>query len=136
MVLGRTDNKGKTHYFSKSDYKTIFSVFGLEEGSFTLNKIVYCPDTDFDHTNEGGDNELYSVFVIVNDVSYLESILISKKDLEDFYGHTKTVSKINPKIDFGILSYIEDFDKPPFEMILSYNGHNDELYDILPWISI
>ena len=131
-----SDNKWKKHFFSKSDYKTISSVFGIAEGTFTLKEVIYCPCVDWH--NEGDNNELYTVNIIMDDPSKLETVYNLKKDSTGLYDQDSHISSLNPDIEFQITSFLgkELNDPAPYKITFSYHGQNDELYDILPWISI
>ena len=43
----RNGNRWKKKNFTESDYKTISSVFSIDD-PFTINELIYCPQTDID----------------------------------------------------------------------------------------
>ncbi len=131
FLFSSTDNKWKRHFFSESDYKTVSSVFNVEENSFTLNEVIYCPCAEDDNT------EVYNIYIVMDDLSSAEKTYNLEKSSKGFYEQNVYTNSLNSNIEFTIASFLgEDFNNPaPYEIILTFHGHNDELYDILPFIN-
>ena len=129
-----TGNKGKSKNFSEKDYKIISTGFKIDEGTFEIKDITYCPQLDNENPwyTTGGDNEAYNVnvFMDYDDIPNLEKNY-NIKAVNGNYNVGLVKSKFSN--DVGVRLYLRcDYDDPNLCIVsLDYHGHNDELDKVL-----
>lgn len=134
----RNGNRWKKKNFTESDYKTISSVFSIDD-PFTINELIYCPQTDSGSPwySKEGSKEVYTVNLFMEDISKLENFYKMVK--YDDGSYSSNICKSNQNEDIGLQVQIErgaDLNNPDvYRVAFFYHGHNDELNDILPFFS-